>query len=477
MTISSNGHSSKRLKLLSLFAGAGGLDMGLEQAGFTTVVANELEPHACQTLIENQKLATLSPAEFAAWFNVQLKQKCYSSIGHDDLIVLKCRLKSFVGKHNLLQSAKIIPADVRSVRSEEFAEAARVKPGQLALIAGGPPCQPFSRAGKRESVDVSEGQLFREFVRIVNDLRPRWFLFENVKGLVLTKTDVVRCHCHDCGSASVISFDERLEYFKEPRDGKTCPVCCSDLTKCRLEQQAGGSLDIILREFSAIGYKCTHKILNAADFGAPQLRERLIIVGSRDGERFIWPKASHGSANANGSQRQLFDVDSQKRPWLTMRDALWSEGHHEFGPLDPTRAVLWVKNVVRPHDEPVTWSLDRPSPTIGAHQAAKLAIAPEGVPEEQLLRQQWHTLGKRQGDLPPVPVRHAYLTDEELLTLQTFPRYWYLYGTRMQRAFQIGNAVPIVLAKALGRALQESCLGLDSASDHSGERGVKAFSA
>jgi DNA (cytosine-5)-methyltransferase 1 len=139
-----------------------------------------------------------------------------------------------------------------------------------------------------------------------------------------------------------------------------------------------------------------------------------------------------------------------------MREALWTSEHSEFGVLD-SRAVLWVKNVVRPHDEPVTWTLDRPAPTIGAHQGAKLAIAPIGVPEEQLLRQQWHTLGRRQGDTPPIEVAHAYLTDWDLLRLQTFPEYWYLHGTRMQRAFQLGNAVPVLLAKALGLAIMRKC--------------------
>src|SRR3546814_6744799 len=89
-------------------------------------------------------------------------------------------------------------------------------------------------------------------------------------------------------------------------------------------------------------------------------------------------------------------------------------------------------NVVRPHDEPVTWSLDRVAPTVGAHQAAKFAIAPRGVPEEQLYRQQWHVLGRRQGDTPPVFVEHEYLSDENLLNLQTFPRSWYLHGIRMR---------------------------------------------
>ena len=75
------------------------------------------------------------------------------------------------------------------------------------------------------------------------------------------------------------------------------------------------------------------------------------------------------------------------------------------------------------------------------------------MPEDQLKRQQWHVLGRRQSDLPAVLVEHEYLSDEELLKLQTFPLGWYLYGTRMQRAFQIGNAVPPVLARAMGQAL------------------------
>ena len=124
-----------------------------------------------------------------------------------------------------------------------------------------------------------------------------------------------------------------------------------------------------------------------------------------------------------------------------------------FGPFDKETARLWVKNVVRPHDEPVTWGFDRPSPTIGAHQGAKLAFAPKGVPEKQLFRQRWATKGRKQGDTPPVPVEHLYLSDEELLKLQTFPASWYLHGTRMQRAFQIGNAVPPMLGKLIGESI------------------------
>jgi DNA (cytosine-5)-methyltransferase 1 len=442
------------LKLLSLFAGAGGLDLGLEQAGFTTVTVNELEPHACETLRANQALPAMGREEFARWFAAQIKQKCYASISKEDVLRLRERIKMSSGKHPFLRSAEIIPGDIRNIPSSALSDAARIKPGGLTLVAGGPPCQPFSRAGKRESVDVSNGQLFREFVRVVDDLRPRWFLFENVKGLVLTKTEVVRVICKVCGTDTVVSFDERLAYFKGAIGPRKCSTCGSLGTQVQSESERGGSLDIILNEFESIGYHCTHNILNAADYGIPQLRERLIIVGSRDGERFTWPAPTHECPDAEGDQRPLFE--SRRPPWLTMRDVLWRNGHAEFGALDSQHALLWVKNVVRPHDEPVTWRLDRPSPTIGAHQSAKLAVAPNGVPEEQLRRQQWHTLGRRQGDHPPVSVKHAYLSDEELLTLQTFPSHWYLYGTRMQRAFQIGNAVPVRLAEVLGIALAKA---------------------
>ena len=229
----------------------------------------------------------------------------------------------------------------------------------------------------------------------------------------------------------------------------------------------GGSLEIIMDAFEAIGYRCRCKILNAADYGVPQSRERLIIIGSRDGEKFQWPEPTHRSpAETSGARGQgdLFvrSPDGRNKPaWVTVKETLWEDGHPVFGPLDYGQAVLWVKNVVRPHAEAVTWSLDRPSPTVGAHQAAKLALAPYGVPDKQIARQQWHTQGRRQRDLPPVFVDHCMLSDEDLLSLQTFPRSWYLSGTRMERAFQIGNAVPPKLACAIGRSLLGACQSED----------------
>ena len=442
------------MKLLSLFAGAGGLDIGLEQAGFTTVLANELEEHCCKTLAENRNLFKLTAGEFDGWFQIQLAQKCYRSISEQERLELCNRLKRALGqKNHFLEKAHILQGDIRHSTSEKLKELAHVAAGELSLVAGGPPCQPFSRSGKRQTFEASDGQLFLEFVRVVKDLRPRWFLFENVKGLLLNKTAVVKQLCRACGKTSLPTFQDRNRVLQGETVALRCSCSSSDYSLVT-EDVKGGSLTIVLNEFEQAGYRCTWRVLNAADFGAPQMRERLIIVGSRDGEAFSWPKPTHSSRIFETSEQlPLFGQEDTLKPWVSMRTAVWSKGHSKFGDLDSQRTVLWVKNVVRPHDEPVTWSLDRPSPTIGAHQAAKLAIAPDGVPQEQLLRQQWHVLGKRQGDTPPVPVHHALLSDRELLKLQTFPESWYLYGTRMQRAFQIGNAVPPVLSKALGEAI------------------------
>ena len=345
-------------------------------------------------------------------------------------------------------------------------QAANLAKGELFLIAGGPPCQPFSRAGKRQTVETGDGRLFLEFIRMVDETKPRWFLFENVKGLAQSKTVVAYSICNTCKNTSVVPFDSRKLVLKGGEYIQNCSKCGTTTKEVSLREEKGGSLTIILNEFVRIGYRCFHKILNSADYGVPQNRERLFIIGSRDNEEFDWPLPTHQETSGNRLAVQSDLFGEAKVPWITVKDVLWRDGHPKYGNLDYSKAVLWVKNVVRPHAEPVTWPLDRPSPTIGAHQGAKLALAPYGVPDEQLARQQWHTLGKRQGDLPPVFVEHEMLSDEDLLKLQTFPVGWYLHGTRMERAFQIGNAVPPVFAKAVGEAI------LRASAKNNGEKNV-----
>lgn len=453
--------------LISLFAGAGGLDIGLEKAGFSTLVVNELGAHACETLRQNKALSNLEMDQFDDWFSSQInQQRCYSKSSQNEIDELKNRLKKSSGKRSFLQRANIIEGDIRSITSRELLSAAKVKPSEITLIAGGPPCQPFSRAGKRETVESEDGRLFLEFVRVVQDAQPQWFMFENVKGLAQSKTIVHYLHCCHCKKTTVVPFIHRKSLLAGNIPEVLCPNCEMLSGDIEIKEVRGGSLEIILNEFRAIGYRCYHTILNAADFGVPQSRERLFIVGSRDGKPFEWPRPSYcekkriaslGGVSVSNQLLLIPELEQQLLPWKTVKDVLWISGHPKFGILDYSKARVWVKNVVRPHAEPVTWTLDRPSPTIGAHQAAKLALAPYGVPEEQLARQQWHTKGQRQSDLPYVFVEHEMFSDEDLLRLQTFPPDWYLFGTRMERAFQIGNAVPPLLATAVGKAILAAC--------------------
>ena len=459
-TSSFSQYPEQGLSLVSLFAGAGGLDIGLEQAGFQTLFANEVEPYATESLRANKLLRSLDAGQFEHWFESRVApQRCYQKAAPSELAGLRQRLSaSLSDRDTYLARAHIEERDVRQLDGALILGASGKKRGEITLLAGGPPCQPFSRAGKRELVECDTGQLFLDFVRLVDEVRPRFFLFENVKGLVLHKADVVTLRCEVCGSESLAAFEDRQALKDAEHASLLCEPCGAHRPAAVIwSKRRAGSQEIIEHEFRRIGYSCTATVLNAADFGAPQSRERLFIVGSRDNEQFAWPKPTHGELVARPKQPTLFDLSVGPRlPWRTVNETLYREGHWRYGDLDPARAVLWVKNVVRPHDEPVTWTLDRVAPTIGAHQSAKLAIAPHGVPEEQLFRQQWHVLGRRQGDTKPVMVEHEYLTDEELLRLQTFPTSWYLHGTRMQRAFQIGNAVPPVLARAVGEAIRQA---------------------
>ena len=438
--------------LVSLFAGAGGLDIGLEQAGFRSVLATDINHDACETLRSNRHLHDIDPSGFDAWaLKSVISQRCHAGLKLPQIEAFVGRIRGTIGHRRTRGPDQVIEGDIRLLTAEKILGDAGLKVGELDLLAGGPPCQPFSRAGKREMMSTSDGLLFLEFIRLIDDIQPRFFLFENVKGMVIQKSPVKTVKCVDCGHIDLPKFESIYLMNDGDRSTTACVQCQSADAFVNINDVRGGALQIVENEFRKTGYRIHSAVLNAADFGAPQARERIIIVGSRDGETFQFPAHTH-SAKV-GQNRQHSFLTEALQPWVTMADSIFSKPHRKYGQLSHDKARLWVKNVVRPHDEPVTWTLDRIAPTVGAHQSAKLAIAPYGVPEAQLQRQQWHVHGRRQGDTPPVPVEHEYLSDEDLLALQTFPTDWYLHGTRMERAFQIGNAVPPILAKAIGSSL------------------------
>lgn len=192
--------TTKKPKVISLFSGAGGLDIGFENAGFSIAVAVEIDPSCCDTLRTNRP----------------------------DL--------------------PVINKNITEVTSDEILKAANLKPLEAALVIGGPPCQSFSIAGLRKGLDDERGKLLFEFVRIVRETLPFGFVLENVKGLT--------------------NWDS----------GKALKMLIEELSKPV--------------EYNGKRYAYTitqPKVLNAVDYGVPQFRERLILVGNRNGLDFTYP--------------------------------------------------------------------------------------------------------------------------------------------------------------------------------------------
>ena len=200
MTQSNTIHNTNTQKVISLFSGAGGLDIGFESAGFEVAVAVEVDPSCCDTLRTN--------------------------------------------KPNMA----IINKSIVDVTGQEVLETAGLKVGEAALVIGGPPCQSFSLAGLRKGLDDERGRLLFEYVRIVRETLPKGFVLENVKGLTNW----------DHGRAMQLLIEELgkpIEY-----EGQSYHYTIS-----------------------------TPQVLNAVDYGVPQNRERLIIVGNRMGKHFLYP--------------------------------------------------------------------------------------------------------------------------------------------------------------------------------------------
>ena len=191
---------SMKKKVISLFSGAGGLDIGFENAGFSIAVAVEIDPACCDTLKPNRP----------------------------DL--------------------PVINKNITEVTSDEILLAANLKPLEAALVIGGPPCQSFSLAGLRKGLDDERGKLLFEFVRIVRETLPFGFVLENVKGLTNW----------DSGRALKLLIDELSK-----------PI-----------EYHGKSYTYTIAE---------PRVLNAVDYGVPQYRERLILVGNRKGLEFEYP--------------------------------------------------------------------------------------------------------------------------------------------------------------------------------------------
>lgn len=323
----------------------------------------------------------------------------------------------------------LVEGDVREFNFKPLA-------GLVDVVTGGPPCQPFSIGGKhRAQADARD--MFPEAVRALRETRPRAFMFENVKGLTRE------------------SFASYFEYIRlqmtypelESLPGEDWPDHLSRLERHHTHGQCGG-----------LHYHVVSRVLNAADYGIPQRRERVFFVGFRAdlGIEWSFPDPTHSSdaliwEQASGAYWDRHEVSARGRvmsarareravrlsekpklePWRTVRDALAGLPDPEH---EPKAASLYLNHRFQPGARSYVGHtgspLDEPAKTLkaGVH----------GVPggENMLLR-------------PDGRVR--YFTVRESARLQTFPDDFLFHGSWSEAMRQLGNAVPVSLAELLAR--------------------------
>ena len=314
--------------------------------------------------------------------------------------------------------------DVLDTSGEDLLNAGGIGAGELALLSGGPPCQPFSTAGKRMSLVDPRGSLFGRYLQLVSELTPRFFVIENVRGLV---------------SAALRHRPLDL------RGGGHLPL--------RADEELGSLLKLaVLPEMTGrLGYEVSFGLVNAADYGVPQARDRVVFIGSRDHELAgasideLMPP-THTRSSPNGLS-----------PWLTLRDAL--KGLHDDGPrmgYSPAR-----KRIFDSIPEGRNWRYIRDELGDAAlRDAMGGAYDSTGGRVGFWRRLAWHKVSPT---LPTSPVQKATglchpdetrpLSVREYARIQQFPDDYEFAGSVAAQYRQIGNAVPVGLGRAIGEAM------------------------
>lgn len=368
----------KKFKVLDLFAGVGGLSYGFaHDENFEIIAANEILPDMA---------------------------KAYS-LNHPTVKMYNCDIKDF-GLKNLEQDLNI-------------------RKGDIDIIVGGPPCQAFSTVGKR-LIDDPRGKLFQDYYRVLKEVEPKLFLFENVKGL--------------------------------------------------LSIQNGELLKSILSLFESLGYRVQYRVLNSADYGVPQIRERVIIIGTKFKTDFVYPKKTH----YNPDEENLFDKDL--KPYLTLSEAISdlpfiksseesfeynSEAKNEFQKLMRQNAPKRLMDHNAPKNSEALVKLMESLPDGGTPKDIPEELRPKSGFANTYCRLWWErpsTTITRNLSTPSSsrcihPKAPRPLTTREGARIQCFPDDYIFYGSRSSKNLQIGNAVPTFLSIALKDAIKTHLKG------------------
>ena len=374
----------KRYNSISLFSGAFGLDLGLERAGFETKACVEKDAAAVKTIIAN---------------------------------------KPHLKEH-------ILQKDINDITAKDILKVANLKKGQVDLIAGGPPCQPFSTIGKRQSISSSEGKLFKKFLDIVWGIHPRFFIFENVKGIM---------------SAAI---RHRPLSKRKSRNSKLH----EDELLGSAWTYIKGNFDKKLKRGKKNGYDIYIWELNAVNFGVPQKRKRVFVVGARKGIKLDKPKGKYTCK------------------FRTIKEAI---GHLEglkvipyvdFLPYDKIRTKIFEDKLIKAGENWTVLPLRLKKKVMGK------GLYSTGGRVGFCRRLSWNSPSPTVTTAPNGratnmchPVKARPLTYKECALIQTFPERWKFEGSLSQKYSQIGNAVPVRLGLSVGKVLSK-VMGVKNAS-------------
>lgn len=367
--------SAMNRDVISLFSGAMGLDIGLTKAGLNILIGQDFDTACVATMRAN---------------------------GH-----------------------KVVCGDIREISEVDLLEQTRLAQGEPFLICGGPPCQPFSTAGKRLGINDPRGSLFMDFIRMINYIRPRFFIMENVKGIMSAP----------------------LKHIPLVERDKNDP-----------DQQLGTVLDVILSEFNKLGYKTVYGILDAVNYGVPQFRERFVLIGSRDNEDIFMPFPTHFQMHQDPKYR-----------WRTLKDtikdlendcgecAAFSKERLSYLSLVP-EGGNWRDLPEKIQKEAMGGAYNSGGGKVGFYRRLSYS-----QPSPTLV-----TSPVQKATMMCHPTQNRPLSITEYARIQQFPDGWKFMGSSAAKYRQIGNAVPVGLAYALGLAVL-------AAADQSAEIRTKRF--
>jgi DNA (cytosine-5)-methyltransferase 1 len=379
---------SQKYKVISLFSGAMGLDLGLESTGrFQVVACVEKEPAFCETIRKNLHAGRLN--------------------------------------NNLI----LYEQDINDITPEEMLDDLKMDIGEIDLLVGGPPCQSFSTAGKRRTVKDPRGTLLWEYLRFIEGLLPRFFLMENVRGLLSAAL------CHRPIALRPDKGGPRLTLEEEP--GSVIRLFATDLQKIKDGAYHMDSFEV-----------------NAVNYGAPQLRERALFIGNRYNTQVDFPDPTHGrpAPKISSFQERLSGGRTKPLlPWKTLRDAIGNL--HEKEPLimDFSHRKKEYLSMVPPGSNWRSLPIEVQKESMGKAWSAKGGRSgwwrrlSYDLPCPTLI-----TMPNHAGTSLCHPEEVRALSLKEYARVQEFPDDWEFSGTIAQQYAQVGNAVPVRLGNIAG---------------------------